>query len=134
MRLEKDLWRKMKNGAPGFWVRVENAASVGQPDVCGIYESIVHMVELKSLDADGYWLGTTLAQRYWLHTWTVHGGRAWVVARVVDKLLVVWGSQIGKSQRLVVHQQYYLTCDWKQVVQAMHEFTPPDRVHNFQVE
>lgn len=75
-------------------VPVENAAEEGTPDVNTVYG----WLELKLLDrwpVRGGAVGAKLlrpAQRTWLRTRCAHAGSAWVLLRVANEHLLLWGA------------------------------------------
>ena len=75
-------------------VPVENAAGEGTPDVNTVYG----WLELKLLDRwppRGGPVGPKLLrpmQRVWLRTRCAHAGSAWVLVRIGDEVLMLWGA------------------------------------------
>ncbi len=82
---ETRLWNKIRDNAPGKWVRVENSLSSGFPDCIVLYQGAVSLVELKSVDGYGGNMGLTKVQMRWMNTWCELGGRAFALIRTVSK-------------------------------------------------
>lgn len=94
---EKAFWNTIRERAEGKWVRVENAVGPGTPDCCVLVNGVTSWVELKRLD---YWqsdLGLRKAQRAWLMTWYIHGGRCYVFANIKDDYILIPGNLITNN-------------------------------------
>lgn len=119
---ESAVWKHIKAKAPGLWLRVENRVSIGMPDVVVLYNGQVHWVELKSLERDSRWLGTTTAQRYWISRWIKNGGKAWVLAKVADRLVLIWGDNVEAGKRTEMFSVFWRNIHWPEVLRVMNQF------------
>ena len=79
------------------WERIESPTSSGIPDVSGIYESKSLWIELKYLLKWEAGLGTSAIQRNWMRKWCNLGGNAFLLARIVDVVVLVPGHDLDNS-------------------------------------
>ncbi len=96
---EQALWRRMRRElrGRGHWVRVENGAETGTPDVNYCVDGAEGWIELKHLYGWPTRSATVVQsklehdQAIWLTERRAHGGRAWVLCAVERELLLFDG-------------------------------------------
>lgn len=98
MRPESKFWSSIKNKVDGNWTRLESPVSVGLPDCLCLVRGVTSLVELKAVASWGVeGLGTTVIQRYWMRRWCIGGGRAYLLAKVGDRVVLIWGGRLEKE-------------------------------------
>ena len=115
MSESRKVWQVLKRTAPGDWYRLEVVNYFGFPDCLYNINGNVGLVELKWLPS---WpsrsgtltdLGVTPRQAEFMRGWCYQGGRGYILARIDNEWILVWGSDIGNMTR----EMWYNNCVWR---------------------
>lgn len=122
MQTEGAFWRnsvKPQVTGTGRWERIETSTRDAFPDCVVLSKGVTSLVELKSKGALEEGLGTTALQRHFLDSWCKAGGNAYLLARMKDRILFLWGEDVQRTlteeqwvRRSLVHGHVKGAFDW----------------------
>jgi len=128
MATEAQLWALLRTNLQGHFVRIENAISVGVPDVNACHDGVEVWIELKT--GSGNYISLRSSQLAWFIRRISVGGNLKVVYRVKDTIGVIKGqdllaakdtfkavinSQIRVDVREVTKTLFHKPFDWQKI-------------------
>ncbi len=118
------MWRKIKAGLAPLMVdltRIENTAGAGMPDVNCCHNGIEFWIELKIVREGRVQLRSS--QVAWITARAGHGGRAFILAKHGEDLLVYRGNQVynlamanGYINKVAAAKVFVGPWDWKLIL------------------
>jgi hypothetical protein len=118
MTEREHIYKPMRKALPGVdWLRIENLVGEGMADINGCLKGVEAWIETKIVN--GNQIRFQPFQPAWLINRLAHGGRAFVLARKDDELMLWGGLALNNLLRLVEERGDKLVVDHRLVLPSL---------------